>query len=144
LKKSAKDDKQREADRLARRKLFGALLKGLAPWQERFAADPRLAMIAAGVEILDADDPVLPERISAAAGQIPEARLLLLFVHQRLEEIREPEGRAEALGKLAARRPLGLGMDRELLAALNASARDAVQAGDYALAERWWREGLKA
>lgn len=142
LKKSAKDDKQRAADRLVRRKHFQGLLAGLRPFHDRFPGDPGLSMIGAAVEILDAEDEALPEHVAAAAGRFSDARLLHLFVHQRVEEIREPERRAEVLMALAGRMPLTRGLAEEVLAALNSSARAAVQGGDHAQAERAWKQGL--
>lgn len=131
----------RPADLKQRRKLFTSLRKGLAPWFERFPAEPRLVAVQIAVEILDAEDTDLPAAITAAAERGVDPPLLELFVHQRLEEFVEPERRLEILTKVGPNALRG-GLDREWMATLNACARTAVHANDPARAERWWREGL--
>lgn len=142
-KKLAQEDQQRAQDRAARRKLYDALLRSLAPWQRAFPEDSGLAMIAAVIAILDAEDEALAERTAAVAEHIREPRILHLFVHQRIEEIREPAHRAEILASMAQRFPLRSGLERELLSAMNTAARMALLADEPEKAEKWWRRGLQ-
>lgn len=120
-----------------------ALLDGLAPWFAAFPDDARLRMVLAAAEILLADEADLAARIASGASAFTDARLLLLFVHQKLEELDDTEKRVQVLRDVAQRGRLVAGLDRELLAALHALARAAVREGKLERAEAAWREGLR-
>jgi hypothetical protein len=133
------------ADVTARQNARAGLDAGLAPWSAAFPEDRRLRAARAAVALFAAEAAALLDCLSETAPALArEPRMLHLVLHQKLEELREPQQRVEVMERLAAIAPFSEGLERELLAVLNAASRTAVRDGNPEAAADVWSRGHRA